>query len=600
MRRETLLASATCVVTVGALALAGSQGSPETSDSASQQRAVRVAVDAPNDVQVCPGAPFARAEARRPLKAVAPQPVTPTTPGNGDEAGAEPGDTPDAGTPAQQVTRLPIPMIDFASQVAVASDIPPTVTASALTEKSSDAVSETGTSGTDTANADQDASEKDPLAGVLGFVDAYGWKTTARGASTLVDHPLTSPLSLLGTSTEGLVPVIGSMATWSATGGIGRGLASTACPAAAESAWLIGGDTTAGRETFLVVANPQAASVSASVRVFAGSAQSDAVGTKDVALPAASYTTIPLSTVAAGESSLAVHVSSSDGRVSSYLTEQSIGEDRSNGVEFVTSSLDPATRQLVPGVRVGVGSKTTVRVVNPGDIEAIVSLVMLDGTKGPVPMSTPLSVPPQSVATSQVSTNGASRDVSFVVSSDQPVAAAMSTSIETGRFNTPGASPDNPFDVTGGEVIMSDTAWYASAQPLASSRERASVIPVDARGRAPRVTFAIDGEPETSGAAGAGSTGNDEDSSAGEVAYVAVMQDGTFSEVSSIKLTAGASKTVSTAALSRGIVSSLLVWAPRGDVTASISTTSTYGITSTTPSMPPSKPDDVSIVVSSG
>lgn len=598
MRRGTLLASTACAVTVGALAIASAKGTPNSSNETSQQRAVRVAVDAPNDVQVCPGAPFAQAEARRPLKAVTPQPATPATPGNDADNNA--GDTPAAGTPAQPVTRLPIPLIDFASQVAVASDIPPTVTASALAEKTSEAFSTDGTTNTSDADTTETTKEKDPLAGVLGFVDAYGWKTTARGASTLVDHPLTSPVSLSGASTEGLVPVIGSMTTWSATGGIGRGLATTACPAAVESAWLVGGNTTAGRETFLVVANPQAASVTASVHVYAGSGQSEAAGTKDVVLPAASYTTIPLSAVAAGESSMAVHVSSTDGRVSSYLTEQAIGEDNSDGVEFVTTSLAPTTRQLVPGVRVGVGSSTTVRVVNPGDVEAIVSLVMLDGNKNPVPMSTPLSVPPRSVATSKVATNGAARDVSFVVSSDQPVAAALSTTIETGRFTTPGTSPDNPFDVTGGEVIMSDTAWYASGQPLASSRERASVIPVDARGRAPRVTFAIDGEPEASTADANGTTDSSSDSSAGEIAYVAVMQDGTFGDVSSIKLKAGTSKTVSTAALSRGIVSSLLVWAPRGDVAASISMTSTYGITSTTPSMPPTKPEDVSIVVSSG
>lgn len=260
------------------------------------------------------------------------------------------------------------------------------------------------------------------------------------------------------------------------------GLAAASCAEPSGSIWLVGGSTAVGRTTLLTVANPSAVDATVAVTILDPTGSVSAPGMSGIVVKAGAQRVIPLAGFAPDVVSPVVHVVSRGGRVVAALQQSIVRGLDPGGVDLVGGGADPATRVVIPGIRVlnavGVNKAlalpdwddvtSVVRLAVPGDRAAKVqvSLVPEDSTFNGLSFQT-------DVAAGQVSELGldsaADTDsgkvsipdgtYSVVITSDQPVVAGVRVSTAVDAPGDVGAASDS-------SAPSSDFAWYASAPEL--------------------------------------------------------------------------------------------------------------------------------------
>ncbi len=272
--------------------------------------------------------------------------------------------------------------------------------------------------------------------------------------------------------------VLGGAQTQSLAGQAGlRGLAAIACAEPVSSAWLVGGTTTVGRTTLLLLANPTAVAADVTVRMWGESGAIAAPGMSGITVPPGGQRTIPLAGYAPDLASPIVHVESRGGQVVAALQTSVVRVLDPGGVDLVSAGAAPARETVVPGVRIfdaeGVASSLGIeghddleaiaRIGNPGDGEAHVevSVASADGGAGTSFMVEVPAGQVSDVALAAALELGSEPfpDGSYTVSfrSDQPIVAGV-------RVST---IPVPTEDGEGGLVPgPADLAWFASAPKL--------------------------------------------------------------------------------------------------------------------------------------
>lgn len=131
-----------------------------------------------------------------------------------------------------------------------------------------------------------------------------------------------------------------------------NGLAGAACQRPSSDFWLIGGETSVGRETLLLLTNPSAISATVSLEIFTESGQIQASGLSGISVAAGDWTVVPVAGQIAGAKSLAMHVTSRGGGVVGYLQQKNVRGLTAAGVDLVGSAEDAAMQQVIPGLLV--------------------------------------------------------------------------------------------------------------------------------------------------------------------------------------------------------------------------------------------------------
>jgi hypothetical protein len=257
-----------------------------------------------------------------------------------------------------------------------------------------------------------------------------------------------------------------------------RGLAIAGCSEPTSSAWLVGGATTVGRTTLLLLANPTAVEAEVEVTMWGESGPVSAPGMKGIAVPANGQRVLALSGFAPDLAAPMVHVEARGGQVVAALQTSVTRVLDPGGVDLVSAGAAPSRDLVIPAVRIadaeGVASslglegyedlETIVRVGNPGDETAFVE-VSVTPTAGDGPATSfPLQVPAGQVIDTALSTAfelGATpfADGSYTVTvrGDAPVVAAVRASTSSAP------TTDADGDIQPGEA---DLAWFASASGL--------------------------------------------------------------------------------------------------------------------------------------
>ena len=245
------------------------------------------------------------------------------------------------------------------------------------------------------------------------------------------------------------------------------GLAAAECLPAARSAWLVGGSTTVGRSTWIVLTNADDVDATVDLRVWGASGPIDAPGTSGLTIAAGSQRVVALAGIAVDEASPVVNVASRGGSVAATLQTSIVRGLTASGVSIVTPIIEPALLHVIAALPViasqqvlqqatadgGVDGLTTLRLLAPGQTDAtvIVTLIPPEGGTGLVTevlleADTVLDLP---------FTGLVDGEYSVVVESDVPVVAA-------GRTNAAGAEG---FDV---EWFTPSPALNAGAEVLVS------------------------------------------------------------------------------------------------------------------------------------
>jgi len=249
------------------------------------------------------------------------------------------------------------------------------------------------------------------------------------GSTAVVTLPRNAPGTLVA-ATE---------AVQAATSDVG-GLAAAECLPAARSAWLVGGATTVGRTTWIVLTNADDVAAAVDLRVWGDAGAIEAPGTSGLIVAAGSQRVVPLAGIAVGEESPVVHVSSRGGSVAATLHTSVVRGLTPSGYSIVTPVSEPAVRHVIAALPLidsqtvlerstGDGASdglTTVRLLAPGDADAsvTVTLVPREGGTGLVTETTLAA----GAVVDLPFTGLADGEYSVVVESDEPIVVAGRTS----------------------------------------------------------------------------------------------------------------------------------------------------------------------------
>lgn len=129
-----------------------------------------------------------------------------------------------------------------------------------------------------------------------------------------------------------------------------QGLSASSCAEPAHEQWLVGGGTTLGQSSTLVLGNPFSVPSTVQVSIFDENGKIDSSRTTGVLVPATSQRIISLNGYAPGRESLVVRVESTGAAVTAALGVSQTIDIRSFAVDTVTRQLSPEQTLVIPGV----------------------------------------------------------------------------------------------------------------------------------------------------------------------------------------------------------------------------------------------------------
>ncbi len=180
------------------------------------------------------------------------------------------------------------------------------------------------------------------LNGVLGVTTGKVNDTlTAASALTVVDQT--------GKAIQGSAMLSGVQVQKVAAPNL-SGLAAANCVRPSSDSWLVGGSTSPGRETLVVLSNPTGVDSTVNLELIGTGGTVAAPGLSSISVPKLKTAVIPISGLAPNLSTFAVHVVSSGGALGTWLETRTIRGLTPGGVDFVGPSADPAKSLSIPGI----------------------------------------------------------------------------------------------------------------------------------------------------------------------------------------------------------------------------------------------------------
>lgn len=184
--------------------------------------------------------------------------------------------------------------------------------------------------------------------------------------------------SVLVRADGALAPGAAGQTTLTAAGERTTGLAGQPCVEPAQEWWFAAGSGQVGRRATLVLANPSDGAAVVDVEIWTESGPLSAAGTSDLGIPPGGTRTVSVDAVALGSERVALRVVALVGRVGAALVLREVDGADPQGLTWVTDSRPASRLSYVPGLPAF--GERTLRLVNPGDEDAIVSLRVLAGT----------------------------------------------------------------------------------------------------------------------------------------------------------------------------------------------------------------------------
>ncbi|WP_333812042.1 DUF5719 family protein [Timonella senegalensis] len=324
--------------------------------------------------------------------------------------------------------------------------------------------------------------------------------STSGEAASLPDHVSTSSRSsvtqfgpgagaaALATSGRFVTDLEGRQFTAASVGSVTtsgdlRGLAASACENPTAEQWLVGGSTSVGLSSNLVVQNPSLTPATVKITLWGPSGRVELAGSDTFLVPARAQVSTLLEGIAAEQRRIVVHVEAEGALVNSYIQNLELDGVTPRGVDYVTGSAAPSRAQVITGVsaqktEVGDEASSFVRLVVPtfADVQSLAdqsaedaadvsqeavgkARLYLLGEDGHVVMFGAQEIELAPGVVQDVSLAGAPEGIyTVVLESDVPVvASARSFAVGT-------SDPDVDFGGT-----PADFAWVPSAPVYTSS-----------------------------------------------------------------------------------------------------------------------------------
>lgn len=250
------------------------------------------------------------------------------------------------------------------------------------------------------------------------------------------------------------------------------GLAGAQCQKPGHEQWIIGGDTSVGREAVLILANPSAVSANLDIQIFNQAGAVESTGLNGFSVAAGKTQLVQLSSIVPRTKTFAIHIIGRGGAVAAWVQQKTVRGLSATGVDFISPNPDFAKNQFLPGVLIR-GSKTakklisknsdysdltpSIRVFVPGEKSAKVTIQVLGSNAKSFGTVVQQDVVAGRVADIPIS-GLADGDYVAIVSANVAIAASMNIS-----------------RVVAGNNPVSDFALLTAAEP--ASNERAIRVP---------------------------------------------------------------------------------------------------------------------------
>lgn len=230
---------------------------------------------------------------------------------------------------------------------------------------------------------------------------------------------------LTARTTGSLAPGLVSTESTLDTSDSGRGLSSTACLGPDTSWWFVGSGSTAGRESNLVLVNPESTPAELDVAIFGPEGPLVTPALRGLVLEANARTVVRLTREAPRLPAAAWHVSVRSGRVVAAVQDTEIEGYIPRGDDWIPPAADPSTRVLVPGIMPGRSDRQLI-VLAPGEADATVRvrLVTEGGSYVPTALSQ-IDVPAGTVVTASLTEALDGQPATLELSSDEPIVAGV-------------------------------------------------------------------------------------------------------------------------------------------------------------------------------
>jgi hypothetical protein len=263
------------------------------------------------------------------------------------------------------------------------------------------------------------------------------------------------------------------------------GLAASSCTEARADTWLVGGATTVGRTSFVLLSNSSEVPADVDLTVFAENGRLDAPGSTGIVIPAKSQRVFSLAGFAPNAKYPVVHVVSTGGHVAATLQQTVIRGLEPGGVELAGPTSGPSTEMVFPGVRISGTSAIAERLSADGyaDLQAALRVYVPGGADATITVS--VASESSGVADGSYTLTASGGVVSELPLKDLPD-GNYSVSIES---TEPIVASARTSVLAAGAV---DFAWNQAAAPLEDE-----TLVLIAPGPSPRIHLANSGTEES-------------------------------------------------------------------------------------------------------
>jgi hypothetical protein len=261
-------------------------------------------------------------------------------------------------------------------------------------------------------------------------------------------------------------------------GGQGRGMASTACAPASSESWFVGGGAIAGRQTRIVLVNPDETAAVVDVIIRGPEGVIDAPAGRGLVVKGQDRLVLRLDVLAPGVSATAVQVLARTGRVGASVDDEQRSGLANIGTDWVPQAALPSRRVYVPGIVNGAGARV-LSVSAPGADDAIVDVrvISADGTYAPAERAR-IEVPADSVVALDMAPILDKRPATLELTSDVPIVAGMRMFFGNETAFTAGALPfDGPAAVSGLPVRPATDVRVSLTAPEGDAAVDISLLP---------------------------------------------------------------------------------------------------------------------------
>jgi len=235
-----------------------------------------------------------------------------------------------------------------------------------------------------------------------------------------------------------------------------RGLAVASCGQPDYDQWLVGGATSLGQTTFVLLSNPGDVAATVNLAVYFEQGEAAGAGGQGIVVRPHTQRAIALSGLAPNASATVVHVSSTGGTVSAELQQSAISGVTPQGVDWVGPAAAPAKNLVIPGVTVAAPAAgasdadddalPALRVMPVGSQDAKLTIGVRPETGSRGGEATTVTVSHGVVSEVPLDKVGKGTYTVTIASSTPVVAAVRSTTTDAKKGT--------------------DFAWYAAARPL--------------------------------------------------------------------------------------------------------------------------------------